>query len=243
MTTSINPEIMQFIRKSEHRVAEAFDLISKPFEVMVRDALTDYNVTLRDQGLDPVTTRMDGLVQPNPASVKSMSGLALPPAAAVMNYSARIKSDAVLRYGAYSLARLFRKMFKRPAEPKYAEGLKALKDGMRRMKRETERTIKAQFKDYQEGIKFQYLFKYIDGYADLIHEALTDHFTAHQADLSNISDLISDHQSDRQETTRILDEFLGETARIAERIDSLTFNLTGGSPHGRETDQNHCHRQ
>jgi len=243
MTTSINPDIMQFVRKCEHRVAEAFDQISKPFEVMVGNALTDYNATLRDQGLDPVTTHMDGLVQPSPASVKSMSGLALPPAAAVMSYSARIKSDAVLRYGAYSLARLFRKMFKKPAEPKYADGLKALKDGMRRMKRETERSIKAHFRDYQEGIKFQYLFKFISGYADLIHEALRDHFTAHQADLSNISDLISDHQSDRKETTRTLDELLGKTIRIAERIDTLTINLTGGSQHGRETDQNHCRRQ
>jgi len=228
MTTSINPEIMQFIRKCEHHVAEAFDQISKPFEVMVRDVLADYNTTLREQGLDPVTTHLDGLIQPSPASVKSMAGLALPPAATVMSYSARIKSDAVLRYGAYSLVRLFRKMFKKPAEPKYAEGLKASKDGMRRMKRETERTIKAHFKDYQEGIKFQYLFKFISGYADLIHEALTDQFTAHQADLSNISDSISDHQSDREEMTRTIDTFLEETTRMAERIDTLTIKLTGG---------------
>ena len=99
---------------------------------------------------------------------------------------------------------------------------------MRRMKRETERTIKAHFRDYQEGIKFQYLFKFISGYADLIHEALRDQFIAHQADLSNISDLISDHQSDREETTRTLDEFLREITRIAERIDTLTIKLTGG---------------
>ena len=56
MTTSVNPEIMQFIRKCEYHVVEAFGQISKPFEVLVRDALADYNVTLRDQGLDPVTT-------------------------------------------------------------------------------------------------------------------------------------------------------------------------------------------
>ncbi|MEA3232274.1 MAG: dynamin family protein [Thermodesulfobacteriota bacterium] len=228
MTTSVNPEMMQFIRKCEHRVAEAFDQISKPFEVMVKDTLADYNTTLRDQGLDPVTTRMDGLVRPNPISVKSISELALPPAAEVMNYSARIKSDAVLRYGAYSLARLFRKVFKKSAEPKYTESLKALKDGMRRMKRETERTIKAHFRDYQEGIKFQYLFKFISGYADLIHEALMDHFTAHQTDLSSISDMISDHHLDRRKTTQTLDELLGETTRMVERIDTLTIKLTGG---------------
>ena len=228
MTTSVNPEVIQFIRKCEYHVAEAFEQISKPFEVMVRDVLAEYNTTLREQGLDPVTTRLDGLIQPSPASVKSMAGLALPPAATVMSYSARIKSDAVLRYGAYSLVSLFRKMFKKPAEPKYAEGLKASKDGMRRMKRETERTIKAHFKDYQEGIKFQYLFKFISGYADLIHAALTDQFTAHQADLSSISDSISDHQSDREEMTRTIDTFREETTRIAERIDTLTIKLTGG---------------
>ena len=88
--------------------------------------------------------------------------------------------------------------------------------------------IKDHFRDYQEGVKFQYLFKFISGYADLIHEALRDHFTAHQADLSDISEMISNHQSDRQETTRTLDELLEETKRIIDRIGILTNNLTGG---------------
>ncbi len=243
MTTTTNPEIMQFIRQTEQRVAADLDQISKSFETMVQDALAEYNATLQDQGLNPMAAKtnghMAGWTRPDVAGVKSMSGATLPPAAAVMHYSGRIKSDAVVRYGAYSLVRLFRKIFKKTATSKNAEGQKALTEGMRRMKRETERSIKAHFQDYQEGLKFQYLFKFIKGYADVIHDSLISGFVAHQADLSNIAEIMGDQRSDRQKTTEVLDEMMSEAAQVAERIDALTGHLTGGLPDGDQTDQNH----
>ncbi len=232
MTTTINPEIMQFVNQSEKKVLDAFDHITQPFEAMVRDALAAYNTTLKDQGLEPVVTRKEGLVRHNLNAVKSGSSLTVPSAAATMRYSGRIKSDAFLRYGVYSLARFFRRVFKKPAEPEHAESRKAVKDGMRRIKRETERSIKAHFQDYQEGIKFQYLFKLIKGYADISHEGLMEYYTAHQADLSNISNLMNTHQSDKREIDRSLDELTEKSAKIIARIDTLTSQLTGGSHDG-----------
>jgi len=225
MTTSINPDIVKFVREAEQQIADTFDQIAKPFELMVHDAVIENNAALSDQGLTPVTTAVDEWTRPNLDLVKSMSGLTLPSATAVMRYSARIKSDAVLRYGAYSLVRWFRKIIKKPDKSKYSEGLKALKDSMRRMKRETERSIKAQFKDYQEYIKFQYLFKFIDGYADVIHEALMAHFASYQADLSQVSDLIDNQSVNKQETIQALNELQAESKRIAQRIDLLRDQL------------------
>jgi GTPase SAR1 family protein len=225
MTTSINPDIVKFVREAEQQIADTFDQIAKPFELMVHDAVVENNAALSDQGLTPVTTGTEEWTRPNLDLVKSMSGLTLPSATAVMRYSARIKSDAVLRYGAYSLVRWFRKIIKKPDKSKHSEGFKALKDSMRRMKRETERSIKAQFKDYQEHIKFQYLFKFIDGYADVIHEALMAHFASYQADLSQVSDLIDNQSANKQETIQTLNELQAESKRIAQRIDLLRDQL------------------
>ncbi len=225
MTTSVNPDIVSFVRGVEHRIADTFDQIAKPFELMVHDAIVENNTALGNQGLTGVTAAAEAWTRPDLASVKSMSGLTLPPASAVMHYSARIKSDALLRYGAYSLVSWFRKLIKKPGDTKIPEGLKALNDGMRRMKRETERSIKSQFLDYREHIKFQYLFKFTDGYAHAIHEALVARFTSYQGELSHMSDLIDNQSAGKQETIQTLDELRIEAEKIAGQIKLLRDQL------------------
>jgi hypothetical protein len=171
--------------------------------------------------LTGITTVADEWSRPNLASVKSMSGLTLPPANTVMHYSARIKSDALLHYGAYSLVKWFRKIMKKADESKHSEGLKALADGMRRVKRETERSIKSQFMDYREHIKFQYLFKFIDGYANTIHESLVSHFASYQGALSHMSEEVDYQSTNKQETIQTLNKLRIETERISGQINSL----------------------
>jgi GTPase SAR1 family protein len=225
MTASVNPDIVSFVRDTERRIADTFDQIANPFELMVHDAVIENNSAFSDQKWTGVTTGTEEWTRPNLASVKSMSGLHLPSANAVMHYSARIKSDALLRYGAYSLVRWFRKIMKKADEPKHSEGLKALTDGMQRVKRETERSIKSQFMDYREHIKFQYLFKFIDGYANTIHEALVARFASYQGELSHMSDLVDNQSANKQETIQTLDELRTEAERIAGLIHSLRDQL------------------
>ncbi|RUA00466.1 MAG: hypothetical protein DSY89_06525 [Deltaproteobacteria bacterium] len=227
MTTSVNPDIVRFVRDAERNIADTFNQIAKPFELMVHDAVVENNTALSDQGLTGtgVTVEIEEWSRPDLASVKSMSGLSLPSANAVMHYSARIKSDAMLRYGAYSMVKWFRKLFKKPDSPKNSEGLKALNDGMRRMKREIERSIKSQFIDYREHIKFQYLFKFIDCYANTVHDALVAHFASYQGGLSQVSDLVDNQSADKQKIIQTLDELQRESTQIAEQIDSLRGQL------------------
>jgi len=123
------------------------------------------------------------------------------------------------------MVKWFRKLFKKPDSPKNSEGLKALNDGMRRMKREIERSIKSQFMDYREHIKFQYLFKFIDCYANTVHDALVAHFASYQGGLSQVSDLVDNQSADKQKIIQTLDELQRESTQIAEQIDSLRGQL------------------
>ena len=224
MTTSVNPDIVHFVREVEHKIADTFDQIAQPFELMVEDALAENSAAV--DGSLPATSDTAAWMRPDLTSVKSASGIAMPSATAVMHYSAKIKSDAVLRYGAYSLVGWFRKVLKKPDDPDYSKGGKALKDGMRRMKRETERSIKSQFLDFREHIKFQYLFKLASVYADMVHTALIARFTSYQGELSQISAHIDNQSADKQKIIKTLASLQMESRQLAERISQLRLQLT-----------------
>ena len=86
---------------------------------------------------------------PEVSAIVRSAGLKVPPAIASMQYSASIRGEAVMRLGAYRIVRFFRKMFKKPPHGPAGEELLALKDGVLRLKRETEQSIAFNFKDYQ----------------------------------------------------------------------------------------------
>ena len=88
------------------------------------------------------------------------------------------------------------------------------------------------FQDYQEGIKFQYLFKLIFGYADLSHEALMNYYTSHQADLADISSLMNAHRTDKCELNKLLDLLAKDASKMIDRIDTLTMQLLEGVEDG-----------
>ena len=104
--------------------------------------MADFGIALNGSG--PVTAK-----GPDIEALKAAGGLVLPPVAATMRYSAKIKTEAVVRLGAYSLAGLFRRLLKKPVDPGGTHAGRALKDSSKRMKRETRQSIVFNFKDYR----------------------------------------------------------------------------------------------
>jgi hypothetical protein len=143
-------------------------------------------------------------------------GLSLPPAAATMRYSAQIKTDAVMRLGFYALVRVVRKVLKKPLDGDNAEQLKALQDGIRRIKRETERSVLAHFKDYQENVKFQYMMRLADTASRRLFETLTEHYQGYLTDLKELVSQVGSERTDKEK----MDHALGSIAATIETIQS-----------------------
>ncbi|MCW9000588.1 MAG: hypothetical protein OQK04_17890, partial [Kangiellaceae bacterium] len=74
-------------------------------------------------------------------TISKRAGLSLPPAAATMRYSAQIKTEAVMRFGFYKIVNLVKKAMKKSADKVHQEQFLALASGVKRMKRETERSV------------------------------------------------------------------------------------------------------
>ncbi len=227
MAERINPEIIGFIGRLESRLADYLQSVVDPYEAMVRDAINRYEEALAQFELARMPGKWALDTIPDLENVKQGIGLNLPPAAATMRYSANIKTDAVIRWGLYSLTRVFRRILKKPTGIKGDEELKALKDGIRRMKRETERSILEHFKDYQENIKFQYMLRLVDAAGARLFEGLTACFRTYVSDLKELIDSMGSERSDRERLGESLAAVEAALETMQPRIEALRLDVAG----------------
>jgi GTPase SAR1 family protein len=225
MAETINPEIVGFIGKLEHRLKQYLHSVVEPYEAMVRDAIHQYEETLSQFNLDQIPVHKVFDTVPNLDDIKSSIGLALPSAAATMRYSAHIKTDAVMRLGIYALLRVMRKVLKKPSGAQGDEAIKALKDGIRRMKRETLRSINAHFIDYRENVKFQYMLRLAEASSSRLFEGLSDHFRMYLSDLKGLIDSMGVEREDKEQLSASLGAIETKINRIGSQMDGLRVDI------------------
>ena len=225
MTETTNPEVIRFIREKEKRIHENLKSIADPFDVMVQDSIVGYNDMMEKFGIARSFESPERIGLPDIDTIKAITGLTLPPAVAYMRYTAKIKTEAVMRLGFYTVVKFFKKILKKPIERKNEEGILALQAGVLRMKRETERSMAFFFKDYQENIKFQYMYKIVEAVSNSLYESLINRFQAYTADLSNIVELINDKLIDKEQASTTLQEMAITTGKIEEKINTVCENI------------------
>ena len=221
MAETINPEVIHFVREKEIRINEYLDSISTSFDVMVQDAIIEYNKMMGKFGINSSRKNLEKIGLPDIDSIKSMTGLALPPAVTSMNYTAKIKTEAVIRLGFYTALKFFKKILKKPLQTKNEQKVLALKDGVLCMKRETEKSVIFHFKDYQENIKFQYIYKLIEAASNSLYETLIDRFQVYGTDLLDIVELINNNLINKQQASEILKDMEQTSMGIDGRINLI----------------------
>jgi len=225
MAETINPEIIRFARDTEGKLRERIGTAKGPYDVMISDALAEYDKVMETFGISPPEGMHYHAELPDVEQVKRSAGLTLPPAVASMHYSTQIKTEAVMRLGFYRVTRMFRRLFSKPVENDKEGEVLALKNGVARMKRETEKSLIFHFKDYRENIKFQYVFKLADALGEALYEILLDQFQGYATNLSQMAKQIGEKRTDTRETSEILSELAAVSSEISEGIRALGARL------------------
>ncbi len=228
MAETVNPEIIHFVRNKEIHIREQLMAIAEPFDVIVQDAVAEYNTMMGKLGISSFSETHNRVDLPDIGAIKAATGLTLPPAVAHMRYTAKMKTEATVRFGLYKVVNILKRLLKKPIQNNTDGITPALKDGVSSMKRETEKSIKSHFKDYQENIKFQYTYKLVDALSNSLYESLLDRFEIYTADLSNIASQIDNKLIDREqmaESLRWMALSCNETDKklnlIREKIETL----------------------
>jgi len=201
---SINPTLVNFIRQEEGKLEDVFQQVSGPYSLMIKDAVDQHQRTIKNLGIDLPERPFKAIRCPDVASVKSDAQLSIPRLATTMRYTARIKTEAILRLGFYNTLKTVRKLLKKPVAEGPESAVRSLEDSVRRIKEQMEESIRDHFMDYKENLKYQYAFKLVETISDRLHESVMDRIGAFSGSLVDMKGLIEKQQLAEDE---LLEEF------------------------------------
>lgn len=221
ITEFTTPDVIRFINEEEKKIEDYLFSIASPYDNLLQDALIEYNKSMSSLGFTPVQTRMESIRIPEMDAVRFKSGVKLPLAAVTLNYSAKIKTEAIMKLGCYSLVTLLKKLFKKPVHDKTEDVANALKSGVERMKTETERSVLSHFKDYRETVKFQYILKLTEEAFQSLFQCLLDRFLVYSSDISLIANWADSHQTDKVLVSRALNDIREKSREISGQLKAI----------------------
>ncbi len=227
---AVNPEVIRFMKEAEAKMALRFTDMAAPYEAMVRDALDEYNRNMEALGISSSVEVPAGAVQVDMDWIRGVSAIRMPQNELALRYSAKIRSEAILHFGFFSTTRWIAKLLKRPVPDDKTQGMKALRKGVSRMKRELEQSIFLHFKDYRENLKFQYLFKLSEAAARYLLDMLVSRLQDYASTLTLLGRTIDGRQSDRSRSLEMIQSSKEAALAVQKRILSIRETVEGISP-------------
>jgi hypothetical protein len=221
MTEDINPEIVRFVKAQENEIGTYFETILQPYHGALADAYDEYMRMMNKLGVSMNNETQLKMELPNLKAQLEQSGPKPPKLVTTTQYSAKIKTAALLRLGVYSLQQNIKKLLKQPTHKQSDVVQKALSGGTLQMKRDTMRSIVEQLKDYRENLKFAFLFKLIENFAENLVDLMQDRFQLFVTDLSAIADRLDSTKDEKQRTLDILKEMDQWSSGVNQSISHL----------------------
>ena len=229
ITEVINPEVLRFVHDREKRIEEYFEALILPFESMIEDAYGEFNGVLgRNPSIAEGKTssarpalKTESIIRPN--------GVSPPPLVTALHYSAKVRTEAVVRFGFYRALSNVKTLFKKSSNQKGKQAIKALEDAARRMKRDTEKSVVFNLKDYRENLKFRFLFKLVDATSEGFAQAVLDRFQAYFSNLSTTIEGIGTSQKDKAKAMKILEGMDQTCQALSSRIGKIREEIETAS--------------
>lgn len=221
ITEEVNPEVIRFVKVQEKEIGKYFDTIINPYSAMLSDTYEEYSRLMKKLGISFNREEQPTLGLPDMETQMQRADLNPPKLVTTMNYSAKIKTAAILRLGVYSLQRNLKKLLKKPASKRAEVIRQALNGGTQQMKRETLKSIVEQLKDYRENLKFTFLLKLVDNSAANLSDLMLDRFQLFCTDLAAVADRLDSTKADKQRTSQILKEMNHQGTDVKGSIGHL----------------------
>jgi hypothetical protein len=218
---SINPKLVEFVSQEEKKVEFVIEQVSSPYSLMIQDAVDRHNRTMEELGIDVRKRPFKTIRPPDVGLVKSDSQLRIPRLASTMRYTARIKTEAILRLGFYNTLKTARKLLKKPVSEGPHSAIRSLEDSVHRIKRQMEESITDHFIDYKENLKYQYVFKLVDAMSSRLYEALTNRMIAFTGNLLDMKSLIEDERLAKGHLAKEFDSMKTSLSAVLEKIRDL----------------------
>jgi len=225
MAETINPVLIQFIRQEEEKIVISLDGTCRSYDALVRETLQRYKETIKTLGMPAVEYTPGEIHAINAENLRKRARLNVPPLVSPLRYTARVRAEAVMRLGFYNFIKIIKKSFRRQIQNKSEGGILALRDGVKRIKQETERSMIFHLGDYKENLKFQYLFIFTDVVSSDLMDKLFDRFRIFTMDISEMAGFIDRDQNDKGKILAVLRSVEKESQKILDNIARLKTGM------------------
>jgi hypothetical protein len=219
MTRSITPELASFAGKSEAKVRKKFESVARSFQSMVSDDMYNLKASIKNTDIQEEKLSLFNENLLDLDSIKRISGLKLPSSSTTLQYSAKVRTEAIMRLGLYSLTKFFKKAFKKPVKHEMEEQMRALADGFKLIKQETEKSIVFHFENYRENLKFQYISKLVDAATEYLRQRLMERFRSYHSDISSLEKVMQKKGQDKEYMIEFLEGMDADIKRLKVVID------------------------
>ncbi len=226
MTETINPKLVHFIRQGEKKINGLLANVAGTYDAMVQDSFQRYESTLRNLGVQLAERTSGGGLSFNVETLKRTAGLTVPPLVSSLKYTNQLRTEAIVRLGFYNLVKAVKKLFKRQIQNEKEGEIAALRDGVKRIKRETERSLVFHLNDYRENLKYQYVFKLVDVASANLYDLLVDRFQAFTIDISDMMNLAGKEHEVKEEALRGLAALDQSITELQGRIGDVKKRMS-----------------
>lgn len=221
LTEEITPRIIGLTKELEVALAEDLDKITAPYGLMINDTLGDYRLAVEELGLVLEGAAPHPLPEVDLETARKTAGVHFPSVSAVLDYSLRVRAEAVLRFGGYHLVNLVRHLFKKPRKARAELCARALNDGMNRTRKEAMVSIAQHLRSYKESLKGHYLYKLADALADQLFERHAEGFHAYIGQLDALTRRVEETGKDKQSVLDALDAMEKDAVRLFRQVDQV----------------------
>ncbi|MCG8472245.1 MAG: dynamin family protein [Desulfobacterales bacterium] len=221
LAEEINPRIIGLTKELEERLSEDLNRITAPYGLMIKDALGEYRQAIEELGLAASDEALASFSSVDMETARKLGGIQFPSVATVMAYSLRVRAEAMLRFGAYNVFNMLKRIFKKPQDAKAELRAKALSDGMNRTRTEAIEAITQHLRSYKENLKFQYLYKLADALSNQLFDTYAEGFHTYLGELGELTSRVNETGKDKESILTSLEEMEKETSRIFHHVDQV----------------------
>ncbi|OQY11397.1 MAG: hypothetical protein B6I31_05030 [Desulfobacteraceae bacterium 4572_19] len=181
ITESVNPEIFGFISECEEKIQRTLKGVAGTFDLKISDTLALYENVMDE--LEISLGKSKGIILSDTEALKKLLGLKLPSNVIPVRYSAKIRTEAVMRFRFYKIVNFVRRVLHKPVKKDQNESYLALYGNVLGLKRETKKAVKQYIVSYKETLKLEYFTKFVDALSNSINENVLDMLKLYVTDL------------------------------------------------------------
>ncbi len=214
----VTPDIVRFVNAAERKIETRLAAVAAPYRGWIEEACEAMQRELGELGLAFECPPPDPL--PSVAAFLEAAHARMPTLSAGIGYPAKMRSEALLRLGVYRVVGKVRKVLQKP-EKEGAADLRAFREAMARLRRETREALRFQFTDFRENLKFAHLFRVADEAARLLVRRFEERLGFYAADFGGIAERLEASGGRKEETRKRLERLHDRCREMIPPLEEL----------------------